>query len=156
MNKLEHAKDLVKIQLQQNEQADKRVAPLHSASVSIVVAAFALHPISQVQITFFGMLLFLTALVVAFTISVAMPNIGGERSRSMVYFLGIANRTKSKFLEDFDKLNAEDATDDTLEQVWHLARITTRKYTRVKWAVRFAVLDVLCLLALGASTYLKL
>jgi hypothetical protein len=72
----------------------------------------------------------------------AFPVLEGGSS-SLIYFREIANRTESKFIQEFKAQSEEDYLNDVLGQIWRNSEIAKKKYEGVKIAFNFLALSVI-------------
>jgi hypothetical protein len=93
-------------------------------------------------------MLFAVIPVLLITISIvhlywgAFPQLTGGH-QSLVYFREIANRTESKFIEEFKAQQLDAYINDLLGQIWRNSEILKEKFDHLKWAFTFLALALI-------------
>ena len=83
----------------------------------------------------------LTTLSIIHLYQGAFPKLKGG-PQSLVYFREIANRTESKFIEEFKAQTTDAYINDVLGQVWRNSEILTEKFDHLRWAFTFLALSI--------------
>jgi hypothetical protein len=69
------------------------------------------------------------------TVSIVMPRLGGDL-RGMIYFKAVASRpTAADYMSEVLRANRPELDSATMQHIYEIATICTRKYERVRWAL---------------------